>query len=62
MDEKEIAADRIEALEAALMDCVTVLRDLGACDDPDCDEPICLHALPNARRLLSIETEEDDYE
>ena len=39
----------IAALEAA----EEALDDLGACDDPDCTEPNCVHALPLVRAALA---------
>ena len=41
----------IELLSDALM----ALRDLGACDDPECDEPGCLHVLPRIQKALKEE-------
>ena len=38
----------IELLSDALM----ALRDLGACDDPECDEPNCLHVASRIQKLL----------
>ena len=38
----------IELLSDALM----ALWDLGACDDPECDEPNCLHVASRIRQIL----------
>jgi len=38
----------IELLSDALM----ALLDLGACDDPECDEPNCLHVASRIQKLL----------
>jgi ribosomal protein L37AE/L43A len=39
-------------LRELLIDAQTALRDLGACDDPGCDEPNCLHVLPMIKQAL----------
>lgn len=37
-----------------LSDAQTALHDLGACDDPECDEPNCLRVLQRIRQALAI--------
>ncbi len=51
----------VVALYEALEIAETALVDLGACDDPACSEPNCLHALTRVRTVLSsFKVEEDD--
>ena len=38
--------------------CADALRDLGACEDPDCTEPNCNHALPLAMEWLRKKEDE----
>lgn len=43
---------RVDWQEAALFLAEKALEDLGACDDENCPEPNCLHALVVVRRAL----------
>jgi len=43
----------LERVRSVLQAAVEALMDLGACDDEDCQEPVCNHALPRARKLLA---------
>ena len=54
------ALDQIDADERTMRDAVAVLVDLGACDDPECREPNCIHFLPRLRTRLAQEQEADD--
>lgn len=40
-------------LIAVLEICISALEDLGACNDKECTEENCLHALPIAIETLS---------
>ena len=39
-------------MREALLLAEVALSDLGACDDADCNEPNCNHALPEVREIL----------
>ena len=38
--------------------CADALADLGACDDPECTDPNCNHALPLAMEWLRKKEDE----
>jgi len=54
------ALDQIDADERLMRDAVAVLVDLGACDDPECREPNCIHFLPRLRTRIGQKQEADD--
>ena len=43
----------LERVRSVLHAAVEALTDLGACDDEDCQELSCNHALPRAKELLA---------
>lgn len=54
------ALKQIDADERLMRDAVAVLVDLGACDDPECREPNCIHFLPRLRTRIGQKQEADD--
>lgn len=50
--------DRLRALNAQLLEALKkaemALRDLGACDDPNCDVPNCVRALPSVCAAIDL--------
>jgi len=45
---RELLKETLSVLQCAQ----EALRDLGGCEDVECTEPNCLHALPKIRNLL----------
>ena len=43
----------MERIRSVLQAAEEALADLGACEDENCGEPACNHALPHVRRLLA---------
>lgn len=44
----------MEQMAEALRAAEVTLEDLGACSDPDCSEPNCVHALPKVSAALRV--------